>query len=286
MNKLTFGALALLLLSGTSAIAQQRGDRDRDRDRDFQVEIRGNPQYSRGDNVPREYMGGQYLIHDYRSFGLARPGRGQQWLLVGNRYLLVQKSNRQVRDVRVTDEDNRWRGRERPKDNDRWDDRDDNDRNNRWKARYKRSYTSADDSYYTECRNQPDPGGVLLGAVLGGLLGNTVAGRGDRTGATVAGVIAGGAIAAAVTNKLDCDDRSYAYKTYANGFNTGRANATYTWNNPRNNNRGDMRVNNYYDDPDGFRCANYTQTVYIGGRVEEARGRACRQPDGNWAMLD
>jgi surface antigen len=45
-------------------------------------------------------------------------------------------------------------------------------------------------------------------------------------------------------------------------------------------------VRNYYDDPDGFRCANYSQTIYIGGRPQEATGRACRQPDGSWAMMD
>ena len=30
----------------------------------------------------------------------------------------------------------------------------------------------------------------------------------------------------------------------------------------------------------------FTQTVYINNRPEEARGRACQQPDGNWAIID
>ena len=34
-----------------------------------------------------------------------------------------------------------------------------------------------------------------------------------------------------------------------------------------------------------FRCSNYSQTIYVQGRPQEARGRACRQPDGTWAIV-
>jgi surface antigen len=119
--------------------------------------------------------------------------------------------------------------------------------------------------------------------LIGGLLGNA-AGSG-RTGATLAGVIVGGAVGAALTGNLDCEDRSYAYKTYYDGFNAGRPNAVYRWSNPRNDHRGEFRVVDYYNDPAGFRCSNYNQTIYIQGRPQTARGRACRQPDGTWAIV-
>ena len=158
-------------------------------------------------------------------------------------------------------------------------------RTDRWRQNYSRTYTYNDDSYYQECRNSPDPAGVIAGALIGGLFGNAVGRGSGRGGATVAGVIVGGVVGAALTSNLDCDDRSYAYRSYYDGFNAGRPNASYQWRNPRNDHRGEFRVDNYYDDRDGFRCANYGQTIYVQGRPQEARGVACRQPDGSWAIV-
>ncbi len=159
------------------------------------------------------------------------------------------------------------------------------DPSDRWRQRYSRTYSYNDDIYYQECRNSPDPAGIIAGALIGGLLGNVVGQGGGRTGATIAGVVVGGAVGAALTSNLDCEDRSYAYKTYYDGFNSGRPGSRYEWRNPRNDHRGEFRVGTYYNDPDGFRCANYSQTIYVQGRPREARGRACRQPDGTWAIV-
>lgn len=156
----------------------------------------------------------------------------------------------------------------------------------RWRQRYSRTYSYNDDVYYNECRTGPDPAGVIAGALIGGLIGSAVGGRGNRTGPTIAGVVVGGAMGAALTSNLDCEDRSYAYRTYYDGFNSGRPGSRYDWSNPDNGHRGELRVDRYSNDPDGFRCADFTQTVYIDGRPREARGRACRQPDGSWAVVN
>ena len=160
-----------------------------------------------------------------------------------------------------------------------------NDRELRWRQRYARTYTYNDDSFYQECRQSVDPAGVIAGALIGGLLGNAVGRGGGRGGAMVAGVIVGGALGATLTRNLDCEDRSYAYKTYYDGFNAGRPNTAYQWRNPKNGHYGSFRVADYYDDPDGFRCANYTQQIFIDGRPQAASGRACQQPDGPWTIV-
>ncbi len=160
-----------------------------------------------------------------------------------------------------------------------------NDRDERWRQRYARTYTYDDDHFYQECRQTVDPAGVIAGALIGGLLGNAVGRGGARGGTTVAGVIVGGVVGASLTKNLDCEDRSYAYKTYYDGFNAGRPNTAYQWRNPRNGHYGAFRVRDYYNDPDGFRCANYTQQIFVNGRPEAATGRACQQPDGTWAIV-
>ena len=154
----------------------------------------------------------------------------------------------------------------------------------RWRARYQRAYTYTDDNFYQECRTSVDPAAVIAGGLIGGLLGNAI---GDGRGVpTIAGVVVGGAVGAALTRDLNCEDRSYAYKTYYDGFNAGRPNATYQWRNPRSNNYGNFRVADYYNDPDGFRCANYTQHIFIKGRPQAASGRPERDLGGGWRHVN
>ncbi len=159
------------------------------------------------------------------------------------------------------------------------------DRAQRWQQSYGRVYTQNDDSYYQECKQTVDPGAAIAGAIIGGLLGNAVGGNGNRAGTTIAGVVVGGALGAVLTRGLDCEDRGYAYKAYSDGFSAGRPNTSYQWRNPRNGNYGDIRIADYYNDGGGFRCANYSQRIYINNRPQTAVGRACQQPDGTWVVV-
>ena len=294
MKNLAFGVATFVLLAGSNAIAQDRYEGLPYR-QSYRQEVRGPVYWSQGDRLPRYYLGGEFLVRDYWGNNLNRPPRGYYWVRVSNQFILVASTSGLIRQViRIEDRRERdWGGPERAIRTPAFPDRgppprvyDRADQEARWQQRYYRSYTVNDDPFYRECRNQSDPAGVLIGALLGGLLGNAAGGRGDNTAETFAGVIAGGAVGAALTKNLDCEDRSYAYRTYSDGFNAGRPNATYQWNNPRNNRRGELQVDDYYDDPDGFRCARYTQKIFIDGRPQAATGRACRQPDGAWAIVE
>jgi surface antigen/Ni/Co efflux regulator RcnB len=281
MNKLALGALALGSLASFAAQAQRYDNQNpppNEYYRDHDARDQEGPRWSQGERLPDSFMAERFVFYGWRDNGLKAPPRGFSWRLIGNRFILADNRNGRIIEIsdvpRRVDRGSGFGGGYG------------GDREQRWRQRYQRTYTYNDDAAYTECRNQPDPAGVLAGAFLGAIIGNSAAGRNDRTGATIAGVVAGGALGAALTSKLDCGDRSYAYRTYSQGFNGGRANAVYSWNNPQSGHRGEMRVLDYYYDEDDFRCAVFTQTVYIGGRPEEARGRACQQPDGTWAIID
>lgn len=203
------------------------------------------------------------MVNDWRERHLQPPPQGYRWVRDDyNNYYLMLIATGMINNVLYHD-----------------------DFDARWRQRYARIYSYDDDLYYQECRRTPDPAGVFFGALIGGLLGNVVGQDGNEAGATFAGVIIGGAMGAALTTDLDCEDRSYAYRAYYDGFNDGRANALYQWRNPNTGHYGDFRVEDYYYDPDGFRCANYTQQIFIGGRPEVASGHACQQPDGTWAIV-
>jgi surface antigen/Ni/Co efflux regulator RcnB len=290
------GTLALSLLSSTTFAQGRPSYRDVYPGREgYQQVVHGPAYFSSGDRLPDRYRDGEFRVRDLRGNNLYRPqARNQMWVRVNNQFVLVNLNNGIIRDViRIEDRSERdwgdaWRQPDRefpdrgppPRVHDR------GDQEARWRERYHTDYSVDSDPFYRQCKNKVDPAGIIIGAVLGGLLGNAAGGRSDQTAGTVAGVFAGGAIGAALTSNLDCDDRAYAYQTYSDGFNSGRTNVTYQWRNPKNNRRGEFMVRDYYDDPDGFRCAEYTQKIFTDGRPGEASGRACRQPDGSWAMID
>jgi len=158
-----------------------------------------------------------------------------------------------------------------------------------WRERYGHNYRTDQDSYYRDCGEQRagnQTGGLIIGALLGAAVGSTVARGPSRGGGTALGAVLGGLAGASVGGSLDCEDQSHAYRTYYDGFERGRPNSRYEWRNRRSGNYGHMQVGDYYRDRDGFRCATYSQTIYVRGRPETAQGHACRQRDGNWAIID
>jgi surface antigen len=154
------------------------------------------------------------------------------------------------------------------------------------------AYRLQDDPYYRECR-QTRAGNQVAGLIIGGLagaaLGSTIARGPARGSGTAIGAILGGALGAGIAGsgtRLNCDDRNYVYNTYYSGFERGIPRQTYRWRNPRTGNYGTFYVSNYYTGQQGYRCANYTQTIWVNGRPVPANGYACRQPDGNWVIMN
>jgi surface antigen len=154
---------------------------------------------------------------------------------------------------------------------------------------YDHAYGADRDAYYRDCQQQHannQTGGLIIGAIAGGLLGSTVAHGPSRGAGTILGALAGGAVGASIGDNLNCEDRGYVNRTYYSGFEAGRKNANYRWRNDKSGNYGTLKVGDYYQDRDGFRCARYTQTIWINGRSVPSNGHACRQRDGNWAIVD
>jgi surface antigen len=265
MKRIATLIFALSLMSGATAMAMERPPGRGQQGQHgpppgAQQGQSPGERWSRGQRLPDQYRQDQYAVSDWRQRNLSPPPRGYRWMCYqGRNCYLVANNTGVVRERRLPDE-----------------------RETYWRQRYSRTYSYNDDIYYRECRDRSDPAGILIGGIIGGLLGRAVDDRG--AGATVAGVIIGAAVGAAVTRDLDCDDRSYAYRTYHDALNRGSP-GSYQWRNPQNNHRGDFRVRSYYFDQSGFQCANYSQTVYLD-RQRQANGRACRQPDGAWVFLD
>ncbi|MGZ3248750.1 MAG: RcnB family protein [Croceibacterium sp.] len=247
----------------TNQQAQQRANQQAGQQRANQQAAQAAKRWSRGDRLPDQYRQDRYAVNNWQYYGLKAPPRGYRWHRDDNNNFFLVVISTGIISSPVF-----------------WE-----DRNRRWDQSYQRTYNYDDDIYYRECRTGPDPAGVMAGALIGALLGNSISGH-DRAGATIAGIIIGGAAGAALTSHMDCEDRSYAYRAYSSGFNEGRINHDYGWHNPRNRHHGRFRVIRYYYDPYGFRCAEFRQTLdYLARNDRYRNGRACLQPNGAWVIV-
>lgn len=133
--------------------------------------------------------------------------------------------------------------------------------------------------------NKRNAGG-LLGAVGGAVLGSNV-GKGKGNIAAIAvGTLLGAGLGASVGESMDKADLNYYQNTAQTALETAPAGQALPWSNPQSGNSGTITPKQYYQNPNGQYCREYTQSINIGGRVQEGVGTACRQPDGSWKIVE
>ncbi len=124
--------------------------------------------------------------------------------------------------------------------------------------------------------------GLVLGGVLGGVLGSQVGGGSGRIVGAVAGTLLGGYLGREVGRYMDRQDRASHEHALTNTVVYGGRN---DWANPRTRNRGYVEEVGSYQAAFGY-CREYRQRVWIGDRMVEGYGTACRQPDGSWRIMN
>jgi surface antigen len=124
--------------------------------------------------------------------------------------------------------------------------------------------------------------GTLGGAAGGALLGSQIGGGSGRLAATAVGTLAGALAGGKLGGYLQGNDRHTATQAEQSAVAQGEP---IQWSNPETGNRGTIEPTRTYQDQSGQTCREYQHTVYVGGRAEQARGNACRQPDGTWKIV-
>lgn len=136
-----------------------------------------------------------------------------------------------------------------------------------------------------ETYGQKEAGGTLLGAGLGGLLGSQFGGGTGKIAMTALGVAAGGLLGNSIGRSLDRADQAY-YQRASQQAVAAPIGETITWNNPQSGNYGSVTpTREGYQTGTGAYCREYQQQIVVGGRRQEGYGRACRQPDGSWKVV-
>ena len=126
--------------------------------------------------------------------------------------------------------------------------------------------------------------GTLGGAAGGGLLGSQFGKGSGKVAMTGLGVLLGAWAGNEIGASMDDVDRLKYQQAETRAYNAPIG-QQITWNNPNNGNSGTIvPVRDGYDTAGSY-CREFQQTVVIGGRQQQAFGKACQQPDGSWKIV-
>ena len=126
--------------------------------------------------------------------------------------------------------------------------------------------------------------GTAIGALTGGALAYGLGqDSSNKEVWTVLGIGLGAMIGQNIGQQLDERDRYLMAQTFEHTMEKAPTNASGQWQNPDTGHGGTITPTNTIV-TNGTPCREFTQTVSIGGQMQEAYGTACRQADGSWKI--
>jgi surface antigen len=129
------------------------------------------------------------------------------------------------------------------------------------------------------------PGGTILGGIVGAAIGSQIGGGKGRLAAVGVGTLIGALVGRDIGRTMDDADRGYATGSFGHAMEYAPTCSTITWNNPRSGSNGAVTPTHTYEPEPGRYCREFQQEVVIGGQIQDAYGTACRQPDGSWEIV-
>ncbi len=127
--------------------------------------------------------------------------------------------------------------------------------------------------------------GTLIGGGLGGLVGSQIGGGKGQLAAVALGTLGGAFLGNEIGNSLDRADRLHAKRNSRNALEYSLTGRTIFWRNTVSVYSGTFMPTRTFRSASGQDCREFQTTVTVGGREEDAMGRACRQSDGTWRFV-
>ena len=122
---------------------------------------------------------------------------------------------------------------------------------------------------------------AIAGSVIGGAIGHQF-GKGDGKHAmTLIGAVVGGMIGGNAGRKLDANDRQEVSESLESSENYQKV----AWSNPNTQTQYEFTpINKYEGKVNGNRtkCRDYVMDAWIDGRMQQVKGRACKNTQGQW----
>ncbi len=131
----------------------------------------------------------------------------------------------------------------------------------------------------TACQTKQESG-TLLGAGTGALIGSQFGGGAGKLVAMVGGAALGGYFGGKIGQSMDRQDQLNMQSAIVNT----PVNQSASWTNDNSGTTYTVTPVRNYAQGDSY-CREYQTKVTVGGKVQNAYGNACRQPDGSWKMM-
>ena len=129
--------------------------------------------------------------------------------------------------------------------------------------------------------------GTAAGALLGGGLAYGLGQNSSNKEIwTVLGIGLGAMLGNQIGQQLDERDRLMMGQSFQTALERAPDNSSSSWRNPNTGNSGYTTPTRTVVASNGTPCREFTQTVTIGGKPQQAYGTACRQADGSWKIQE
>lgn len=138
----------------------------------------------------------------------------------------------------------------------------------------------------TSGQGQKQTGGTLIGGGLGALAGSQIGSGKGQLVAVAIGALAGAFVGSEVGKSLDRADKLAMRDTTQRALETAPSGQAVAWRNPDSGNSGTIVPRPAVQTDSGQYCREYQQSINVGGKTEQAYGKACRQPDGSWMIVN
>lgn len=123
--------------------------------------------------------------------------------------------------------------------------------------------------------------GTITGGVVGGLLGSQFGGGSGKVAAAGAGALLGAYLGGQIGKTMDKVDRLEMQRALETAP-TGKA---FAWSNPDTGYRYTVQPTRAYYNAQQP-CREYITKAMIGGKTQQIYGKACRQADGSWRVVN
>ena len=134
--------------------------------------------------------------------------------------------------------------------------------------------------------NQSQQIGSATGAVIGGVLGGKIGkGDGKKLGVGI-GAIFSSLMGKIIGRKISELDLKKSSQTAEEALEKTVKGDTNTWSNPNSQNSGSITPTTDRFTKNGMVCRDFKSTILVSGHSEKFNGRACRQKDGSWKIIN
>lgn len=135
------------------------------------------------------------------------------------------------------------------------------------------------------CANVTNEGvGTVAGGVVGGLLGSQFGSGAGQVAAAAGGAMLGAILGGKIGRTMDRQDQMEMQRA----LETAPTGTVMRWTNPDNGNHYVVRpTRTYYSVQQPQQpCREYVTNAKIGGKSQQIYGKACRQADGAWRVVN